>query len=265
MKRKMMVAFLAVRLFLCGVAYAETEEMRIALQDTLIQLEETYGSELLAQERVQLSFIIDWVDRYVQNSEWERFVEELNQCKDSKTLSEWLTRDYIGITQAPEGQVQREKIWQKGIDILQSSGLVGDHVLYFSMGNKGIRADGTSGGWLVVASGIPGEEQVTPHVTMEFAGNGNLQYMEYVFPGEKEDGTSITAEQARAIAIEFVTQYIFTDTEAEKTGLEWDCVVQEEKSYWEVNCISQTDERQCTIRIGKETGHIYFVETYIRG
>lgn len=264
MKAKRVGAILAACLFLLGAAYAETEEeTRIALQATLQQWEEMYGSELSAQERMQLSFLIDWADRYVQNSEWERFAGELNQCEDARALSEWLEKDYIGITQAPEGQIQRGEIRQNSIDIIQSSGLDSDRVPYISAGFKGIRTNGDSAGWLVSASDIPGEEQVVPQVIMEFAGNGDLQYMEYTPAGEEENGSGVTAELAKETAIEFVTRYVFPG--AEMSGSDWEYAVEEKDSYWEVTCQSQTDKRQCTIRVGTETGRIYFVETYTRG
>ena len=54
MKRLVLVALLCV--LLGAVAFAETEdEARAALQNTLMELEETYGAELLPEEQMQLS------------------------------------------------------------------------------------------------------------------------------------------------------------------------------------------------------------------
>ena len=51
MKRLVLVALLCV--LLGAVAFAETEdEARAALQNTLIELEETYGAELLPEEQL---------------------------------------------------------------------------------------------------------------------------------------------------------------------------------------------------------------------
>ena len=62
MKRLVLVALLCV--LLGAVAFAETEdEARAALQNTLMELEETYGAELLPEEQMQLRFLIDWADR----------------------------------------------------------------------------------------------------------------------------------------------------------------------------------------------------------
>lgn len=266
MKRKMIGAFLVASLLLCGAAYAETEEeTRIALQEKLQQLEETYGDELSAQDHMQLNLIHDWADRYVQNSEWERFAEELDQCKDAKALSEWLGKDYIGITQAPEGQMQREEIRQRTVDIIQSAGLDQERVPYISIGNKGVRADGSLAGWWVIASELPGEERATPHVEMEFAGDGKLQYMESELAVKEASGADVTAEQAEEIAAEFLTRYVYPASEEEKSDSAWEYMTEEKDSYWEVTCQSQTDERHCTMRIEKKTGSVYFAETDTRG
>ena len=75
MKRLVLVALL------CGCwalwRFAETEdEARAALQNTLMELEETYGAELLPEEQMQLSFLIDWADRYVESEQWAQFAED---------------------------------------------------------------------------------------------------------------------------------------------------------------------------------------------
>ena len=79
MKRLVLVALLCV--LLGAVAFAETEdEARAALQNTLMELEETYGAELLPEEQMQLSFLIDWADRYVESELWAQFAEDFGQC-----------------------------------------------------------------------------------------------------------------------------------------------------------------------------------------
>ena len=115
MKRLVLVALLCV--LLGAVAFAETEdEARAALQNTLMELEETYGAELLPEEQMQLSFLIDWADRYVESEQWAQFAEDFGQCQDAQKLSELLNTDYMGINQAEEGLMQREeKLRSRGL------------------------------------------------------------------------------------------------------------------------------------------------------
>ena len=121
MKRLVLVALLCV--LLGAVAFAETEdEARAALQNTLMELEETYGAELLPEEQMQLSFLIDWADRYVESEQWAQFAEDFGQCQDAQKLSELLNTDYMGINQAEEGLMQREEARQRSIEIVQAAG-----------------------------------------------------------------------------------------------------------------------------------------------
>ena len=136
MKRLVLVALLCV--LLGAVAFAETEdEARAALQNTLMELEETYGAELLPEEQMQLSFLIDWADRYVESEQWAQFAEDFGQCQDAQKLSELLNTDYMGINQAEEGLMQREEARQRSIEIVQAAGFDLEQMPYVSLGSKG--------------------------------------------------------------------------------------------------------------------------------
>lgn len=150
MKRLVLVALLCV--LLGAVAFAETEdEARAALQNTLMELEETYGAELLPEEQMQLSFLIDWADRYVESEQWAQFAEDFGQCQDAQKLSELLNTDYMGINQAEEGLMQREEARQRSIEIVQAAGFDLEQMPYVSLGSKG-----GWNGWEVRVSQIPG-------------------------------------------------------------------------------------------------------------
>ena len=136
MKRLVLVALLCV--LLGAVAFAETEdEARAALQNTLMELEETYGAELLPEEQMQLSFLIDWADRYVESEQWAQIAEDFGQCQDAQKLSELLNTDYMGINQAEEGLMQREEARQRSIEIVQAAGFDLEQMPYVSLGSKG--------------------------------------------------------------------------------------------------------------------------------
>ena len=164
MKRLVLVALLCV--LLGAVAFAETEdEARAALQNTLMELEETYGAELLPEEQMQLSFLIDWADRYVESEQWAQFAEDFGQCQDAQKLSELLNTDYMGINQAEEGLMQREEARQRSIEIVQAAGFDLEQMPYVSLGSKG-----GWNGWEVRVSQIPGDEQRTPGVMLDHRG-----------------------------------------------------------------------------------------------
>ena len=166
MKRLVLVALLCV--LLGAVAFAETEdEARAALQNTLMELEETYGAELLPEEQMQLSFLIDWADRYVESEQWAQFAEDFGQCQDAQKLSELLNTDYMGINQAEEGLMQREEARQRSIEIVQAAGFDLEQMPYVSLGSKG-----GWNGWEVRVSQIPGDEQRTPGVMLDLANDG---------------------------------------------------------------------------------------------
>ena len=192
MKRIVIVALLCV--LLGAVAFAETEdEARAALQNTLMELEETYGAELLPEEQMQLSFLIDWADRYVESEQWAQFAEDFGQCQDAQKLSELLNTDYMGINQAEEGLMQREEARQRSIEIVQAAGFDLEQMPYVSLGSKG-----GWNGWEVRVSQIPGDEQRTPGVMLDLANDGAVRYMEYLGePTEAAIGAAISEQRAQ--------------------------------------------------------------------
>lgn len=265
MKRIAIGILMAACLLFPGIASAETEEeRRVEIQGALMKLEEAYASELLPQDQMQLSFLIDWADRYTQDSEyeWEQFARDFGLCKSAEELSETLYKAYIGITQAQQGQMQREEIMLLCEDIIQSAGLDTEQIPYTCIGNKGTRPDGNSAGWYVIVSDIPGDQRYTPQVDMEFDGDGHLQYMQYCFEEERiekpSDGAAIQAEQAQSIAREFIAKYVCS--EVETSCLQKVYEGRKGDPYWEILCKSQ--EAQWKVGIGSETGCVYFVEPY---
>ena len=159
MKRLVLVALLCV--LLGAVAFAETEdEARAALQNTLMELEETYGAELLPEEQMQLSFLIDWADRYVESEQWAQFAEDFGQCQDAQKLSELLNTDYMGINQAEEGLMQREEARQRSIEIVQAADLTSSKCLTYPWAAGRLERLGSQG------LPDPGDEQRTPGVML---------------------------------------------------------------------------------------------------
>lgn len=102
MKRLVLVALLCV--LLGAVAFAETEdEARAALQNTLMELEETYGAELLPEEQMQLSFLIDWADRYVESEQWAQFAEDFGNARTPKSFRSCSIRTTWASTRPKKG------------------------------------------------------------------------------------------------------------------------------------------------------------------
>lgn len=241
------------------IACAETEEeMRTALQETLMRLNEQYGAELLPAEQRQLSFLTDWADRYTNSEEWDRFARDFMQCTSAKQLSALLQRDYIGITQAEEGNLQRKEIQERCVEIVQAAGFSIDDMPYVSLGCKEIRNY-----WEAIVSQIPGEERRTPGFQMDLTNEGNLNCMEYcgeiaeTAPGD----AAISAEEAQAIGFDFLSRYVYPHAEASA----WTCDIKTEDSLWRMTCQSrQNEEDKCEIMIGAETGAIYLVDTFKR-
>ena len=265
MKRLVLVALLCV--LLGAVAFAETEdEARAALQNTLMELEETYGAELLPEEQMQLSFLIDWADRYVESEQWAQFAEDFGQCQDAQKLSELLNTDYMGINQAEEGLMQREEARQRSIEIVQAAGFDLEQMPYVSLGSKG-----GWNGWEVRVSQIPGDEQRTPGVMLDLANDGAVRYMEYL--GEPTEaaiggratsstpnaaiGAAISEQRAQEIALAFMTQYVDAEGEAA-------CTAQAEDSHWKVTFEGQADQQPCEVWIDNQTGAVLLVETFTR-
>lgn len=252
MKRLVLVALLCV--LLGAVAFAETEdEARAALQNTLMELEETYGAELLPEEQMQLSFLIDWADRYVESEQWAQFAEDFGQCQDAQKLSELLNTDYMGINQAEEGLMQREEVRQRSIEIVQAAGFDLEQMPYVSLGSKG-----GWNGWEVRVSQIPGDEQRTPGVMLDLANDGAVRYMEYLGePTEAAIGAAISEQRAQEIALAFMTQYVDAEGEAA-------CTAQAEDSHWKVTFEGQADQQPCEVWIDNQTGAVLLVETFTR-
>lgn len=263
---KKMLLLLAACLLLPGAVRGESEEaMRVALQEKLMELDEAYGDELSREERMQLSFYIDWADRYVQDThcEWKQFGEDFGQCESAQELAALLEKEYIGVTQAPEGQTQREEIRQRCAEILEAAGLDSERVPYVSIGHKGIRENGESGGWLVYAADMPGEERYTPHIIMEFDGQGKLSSMEYIFEqAERVErngaGASVDAVQARDIACRFAGQYVSPDEEVMAGEAQGVYEGEIGDPYWEILC--ETEDSAYRIDVGSETGCVYGVD-----
>ena len=243
MKRLVLVALLCV--LLGAVAFAETEdEARAALQNTLMELEETYGAELLPEEQMQLSFLIDW------EAELHLF---FGQCQDAQKLSELLNTDYMGINQAEEGLMQREEARQRSIEIVQAAGFDLEQMPYVSLGSKG-----GWNGWEVRVSQIPGDEQRTPGVMLDLANDGAVRYMEYLGePTEAAIGAAISEQRAQEIALAFMTQYVDAEGEAA-------CTAQAEDSHWKVTFEGQADQQPCEVWIDNQTGAVLLVETFTR-
>ncbi len=251
-------ALLLLCALLCGTACAETEEAaRAALQDTLIGLEAAYADALAPEEALQLSFLCDWADRYLQNEEWSRFAADVAQCTDVETLRALLGRDYTGITQAPEGALQREDIRRRSVEIVQAAGFDPDEMPYVSLGCKGIER----GGWEVHVSQLPGEERRTPGVVMELTADGAVQYME--FAGETDETASdragVSEADAQGISLEFLTQYVYPDADAD-----WPCETEAEDACWKLTYQPPLIETPCEVRIGRQTGGVLLVETNMR-
>lgn len=264
MKKWILLLALSVCLILPSIGYVETEEdVRAQLQQTMEKLEDSYEDKLSEPERLQLSFLHDWADRYVENSEWVRFAEDYTKCQSVEELSSLLKEDYIGITQAPNGQMQRDEIQKRCMQIMQAAGIDATCVPYLSMGHKGIRSNGNSAGWFAVASDIPGEERYIPQLIMELDVDGNIQNMQYVFEQEEPmeesaEGAAVSAEQAQQIAEKFFVEYVILDSEIKTSVSQSVYEGVKEDPYWKVVC-EVSEDSHYQIDVGSVTGHVYAV------
>ncbi len=232
--------------------------------------DEVYGAELDVEKRMQLSFLIDWAERYIvdaQRMDWERFREAVDQCNSAQELKEIIGRDYIGVNQAPEDQVQREQILQRVRQIIEDAGFSLKMMPCISIGHRGVDVDGASIGWYVLASDVPGDRKYTPQMCMELDGEGYIQHMEYMIEGSHHMAYASKEETAQSKIIgervsRFLTSYVCPGADVQTTLVEWGDEGEEKTPYWIVDCRIPHGDVWYEVVIREKTMRVYSIVSH---
>lgn len=152
--------------------------------DKLYELGELYYADLSIEGRTAYRHMAGNMQMLLgPDGEWERFLNALGKCKSAKDFDAVLLGDFIGITQSPEGEPQREDILAYADGLLDAIGY-GDFVLrsFTYSGYYGEMAGAPA--YEVFATGLDVEEDpysyrpLPEHVKLTITADGKLSYVD---------------------------------------------------------------------------------------